>query len=88
MNAAAPEASAVRRPVILAVDDDPAVLAAVRADLRGRYGNDHRVITADGGPQAVEALGQLAVRGDEVAVVVSDQRMPDGSGLDEYDFEA
>lgn len=84
MSAAAPASgpTARRRPVILAVDDDQAVLAAVRADLRGRYGHDHRVIAVDGGAQAITTLGQMAVRGDEVAVVVCDQRMPDITGVD------
>src|SRR5690606_25578241 len=71
-----------RRPVILAVDDEPAVLAAVRADLRGRYGRDYRVVTAAGGAEAIAALEQLKVRGDAVAIVISDQRMPDVGGTD------
>jgi len=71
-----------RRPVILAVDDDPAVLAAVRADLRGRYGRDYRVVTAAGGAEAIAALEQLKVRGDVAAVVISDQRMPDVGGTE------
>ncbi|MCZ2404271.1 FAD-dependent oxidoreductase [Paenarthrobacter sp. Z7-10] len=70
------------RPVILAVDDDPAVLSAVRGDLRIRYGRHYRVITASGGTEAVEALNRLKLRGDPVAVVVSDQRMPEITGTE------
>ncbi|NGN84210.1 FAD-dependent oxidoreductase [Arthrobacter silviterrae] len=77
MNAAAPQ-----RPVILAVDDDPAVLSAVRGDLRSRYGRHYRVLTAAGGAEAVGTLRQLKVRGDATAVVVSDQRMPGVAGTE------
>ena len=71
-----------RRPVLMAVDDEPAVLGAVRGDLRSRYGRDYRVMTAAGGVQAVEALRELKLRDEPVALVVSDQRMPDLSGTE------
>ncbi|WP_245933317.1 response regulator [Arthrobacter livingstonensis] len=70
------------RPVILAADADPAVLSAVRGDLRSRYGRHYRVLTASGGAEAVETLNQLKLRGDPVAVVVSDQRMPEVTGTE------
>ncbi|WP_269937909.1 FAD-dependent oxidoreductase [Arthrobacter sp. HY1533] len=73
-------AATPQRPVILAVDDDPAVLSAVRGDLRGRYGRHYRVLTASGGAEAIESLERLKVRGDPVAIVVSDQRMPEVTG--------
>lgn len=34
------------RPTVLAVDDDPEVLAAVARDLRRRYGEAYRLVTA------------------------------------------
>lgn len=71
-----------RRPAIIAVDDDPSVLSSVRGDLRARYGRDYRIITADGGQAAIDVLGELKVRGDDVALVVSDQRMPEVTGFD------
>ncbi|GAB3570320.1 NAD(P)/FAD-dependent oxidoreductase [Spelaeicoccus albus] len=70
------------RPVILAVDDDPAVLSAVRGDLRGRYGRRYRVLTASGGTEAIDTLGKLKLRDDPVAIVVSDQRMPEVAGTE------
>ena len=65
---------------ILAVDDDPQVLAAVARDLRQRYGKDYRVVRAASGAEALEAIGDLQGRGDEVAVLVADQRMPEMTG--------
>lgn len=77
-----PPPQAPQRPVILAVDDDPAVLSAVRGDLRSRHGRHYRVLTAAGGAEAIETLKQLKLRGDPVAVVVSDQRMPEVNGTE------
>jgi len=68
------------RPVILAVDDDSAVLEAVRGDLRSEYGEHYRVIAANGGAEAIELLKELKLRDDAVALVISDQRMPDVPG--------
>ncbi len=68
------------KPVLLAVDDDPQVLAAVRRDLRERYARDYRVVAADGGPAALDALKELHRRGDQVALLLVDQRMPELSG--------
>jgi thioredoxin reductase (NADPH) len=67
---------------ILAVDDEPAVLSAVSRDLRRQYGNDYRIVRADSGAAALEALEGLRLRGDDVAVLIADQRMPGMSGVD------
>ncbi len=75
------------RPVIVAVDDDPQVLSAVSRDLRAHYAEDHRIVGARSGPEAVELLEQLQARGDVVALFLVDQRMPDMSGT-EYLIEA
>lgn len=70
------------RPVILAVDDDQAVLSAVRGDLRSRYGPHYRIMVAPGGQEAIDAMKELKLRGTPLALVVSDQRMPEVSGFD------
>jgi len=44
------------KPVLLTVDDDPGVSRAVARDLRRRYGQDYRIVRAESGPQALEAL--------------------------------
>ena len=72
--------STMAKTAILAVDDDPQVLAAVARDLRQRYGKDYRVVRAASGAEALEAIGDLQGRGDEVAVLVADQRMPQMTG--------
>jgi thioredoxin reductase (NADPH) len=69
-------------PVILAVDDDPNVLRAVARDLRRRYGADYRVLRAGSGEEAVAALDELVQRGQPVALLLVDQRMPGMTGVD------
>jgi thioredoxin reductase (NADPH) len=70
----------VAKPVILAVDDDPEVLAAVERDLKQRYKADYRVVTARSGQQGTEVAEELKRRGTPVALFVVDQRMPDMTG--------
>jgi len=72
----------VTRPIILSVDDDPQVLASVERDLRERYGEDYRILTAESGAEALEALGELQRRGTPVALLLADQRMPQMEGTD------
>ncbi|MGH2913132.1 MAG: FAD-dependent oxidoreductase [Solirubrobacteraceae bacterium] len=71
-----------RRPAILAVDDEPAVLAAVARDLRRGFGERFRILRADSGQGALEVLRQLRTRGDRVAMLIADQRMPGMSGTE------
>ncbi len=76
-----------RRPAIVAVDDEPAVLAAVARDLRRGFGERFRVLRATSGAEALEILRQLRTRGDQVALLIADQRMPAMAGT-EYLVEA
>lgn len=64
------------KPVILVVDDDPQVLAAVRRDLRCRYREQYTVMSAGSGAEALATASELKSRGDELAMLISDQRMP------------
>jgi thioredoxin reductase (NADPH) len=66
----------VNKPVILVVDDDPQVLAAVRRDLRSRYRESYSVVGAASGEEALATVRELKARGDALAVVITDQRMP------------
>ncbi|MET0836834.1 MAG: response regulator, partial [Thermoleophilaceae bacterium] len=74
--------SSERRPAILAVDDEPAVLGAVTRDLRRGFGERYRVLRAGSGAEALDVLGELRARGDQAAMLIADQRMPGMSGTD------
>ena len=71
-----------RLPVILVVDDEPTVLAAVGRDLRQGFGESYRIVRAGSGAEALEVLRELVRRGEQVALLVADQRMPGLSGTD------
>ncbi|WP_214104918.1 FAD-dependent oxidoreductase [Acrocarpospora catenulata] len=68
-------------PAILTVDDDPAVSRAVSRDLRRRYGDRYRVVRADSGDNALDALREIKLRGEQVAILLADYRMPQMNGI-------
>jgi thioredoxin reductase (NADPH) len=76
-----------RRPAIVAVDDEPAVLAAVARDLRRGFGDRFRILRAGSGAEALEILRESRARGDQVALLIADQRMPAMPGT-EYLLQA
>ena len=71
-----------RRPAIVAVDDEPAVLAAVARDLRRGFGERYRILRATSGDEALELLAEVRRRGDQVALLIADQRMPGMEGTE------
>jgi CheY-like chemotaxis protein len=70
------------KPAIMAVDDDPQVLAAVARDLRRQYGERYRILRAPDGYQALAAVEELTLASEPLALIVADQRMPGLSGID------
>jgi thioredoxin reductase (NADPH) len=76
------EVSRAARPSILTVDDDPGVSRAVARDLRRQYGENYRIVRAESGPQALDALREIKLRGEEVAALLADYRMPQMSGIE------
>jgi thioredoxin reductase (NADPH) len=70
------------RTAIITVDDDPDVSRAVSRDLRRKYGSEYRIVRAESGPSALEALRELKLRGDQVAVILADYRMPNMNGVE------
>jgi thioredoxin reductase (NADPH) len=70
------------KPVLLTVDDDVDVSRAIERDLRRHYGADYRVLRAERGAQALDLLARVAERGEPVALLLADQRMPEMTGVD------
>ena len=69
------------KPVILAVDDDREVLAAIARDLRRHYADRYRIVTATSGTEALETARELRRRADALALFLVDQRMPGMTGI-------
>ncbi|MFD5065546.1 FAD-dependent oxidoreductase [Streptomyces sp. NPDC058394] len=76
------QATETPRTVIMTVDDDPGVSRAVARDLRRRYGAAYRIVRAESGESALQALRELKLRGDLVAVLMADHRMPQMNGIE------
>ncbi|MFG2925598.1 FAD-dependent oxidoreductase [Streptomyces sp. NPDC048305] len=76
------QATDAARTVILTVDDDPGVSRAIARDLRRRYGGDYRIVRAESAEAALDALRELKLRGDLVAAILADYRMPQMNGID------
>src|SRR5438105_2515412 len=70
------------KPILLIVDDNPDVLGAISDDLRARYGDNHEIRAARAGSDALNLLQEAQGRGEPVALVVADQRMPRKAGQD------
>jgi thioredoxin reductase (NADPH) len=69
------------KPALVTVDDDPEVLRAIERDLRQRYADRYRILRAESGKVALEALAQLQKRNEPVALFLVDQRMPQMTGV-------
>src|SRR3954462_3962374 len=78
----APDTGRVARPAILSFDDDPSVSRAVARDLRRQYGEGYRIVRAESGQQALEALREIKLRGEQGAVLRADHRRPGRSGIE------
>ncbi|MFN2485435.1 MAG: response regulator, partial [Acidimicrobiia bacterium] len=70
-----------RLPVILVVDDDPLVVAAVVRDLEARYQADYQIVGAGSGAEGLAVLNELSARGSPTALLIADQRMPEMTGV-------
>jgi thioredoxin reductase (NADPH) len=66
----------------MTVDDDPGVSRSVARDLRRRYGQDYRIVRAESGRDALDALRELVLRGEPVAAILADYRMPEMNGIE------
>jgi thioredoxin reductase (NADPH) len=70
------------RPAILTVDDDPGISRSVARDLRRQYGGQYRIVRAESGEAALDALREVKLRGEEAALLLADYRMPGMNGIE------
>ena len=69
-------------PIIFSIDDDLQVLRAISRDLKTHYREKYRVMSTSSANEALESLLELQNKGEEVAIFISDQRMPEMQGVD------
>lgn len=72
----------MKKPVILTVDDEIEVSNAIERDLRSQYGKNYRIIRTNSGKEALNVVGELKKRDDQIALFLTDQRMPEMEGTD------
>jgi thioredoxin reductase (NADPH) len=72
----------MKKPYILAIDDDASVLRAVERDLKSKFSTDYRILAAGSPEKGLALVRQLTARGDRVALFLADQRMPMMSGTE------
>src|SRR4051812_24610059 len=67
-------------PLLLAIEDYPAALAAVERALRDRYASSYRVVCTSSQDEALAVLARESQSGDEVALVLAAQSLSGTSG--------
>ena len=72
----------MKKPIILAADDDPQVLRAVQRDLRKQYSKEYKVLAVNDPGEALGVVEELKKKGENLALFVSDQRMPGMLGVE------
>jgi thioredoxin reductase (NADPH) len=69
-------------PIIFLVSSEASVLQALDADLARRFGNDTRIIAADGPEAGLARLAALAEGSEPVALLIADEGMPQMTGVE------
>src|SRR5512147_776597 len=70
----------MKLPFILIIDDDVQVLRAIQRDVRNKFRDDYKVLATESATEALEALRELKLKNETVALFISDQRMPEMEG--------
>jgi thioredoxin reductase (NADPH) len=72
----------MKKPIIFSIDDDPQVLQAIQRDLRKEYRKGYRILSTSSANEALDSLKDLKLKGEDVALFLSDQRMPEMLGVE------
>jgi thioredoxin reductase (NADPH) len=70
------------QPIIFSIDDDQQVLRAIGRDLKSKYRQEYKILSSDSAKEALSSLVELKNKGENVALFISDQRMPEMEGVD------
>lgn len=68
------------KPIIVVVDDEPGALALLLEALQRRFGADYRIAPHLTPRAALDDIAQVTSHGEDVALVIADQWMPEMSG--------
>ncbi len=71
----------MKLPYIIIIDDDVQVLRAIQRDIRNKYREDYKVAATDSVSDALELIRELKLKNETIALLISDQRMPEMEGV-------
>jgi thioredoxin reductase (NADPH) len=72
----------MKLPLIIVVDDDVHVLRSMQRDVRNEYRDEYRVSAIESAIDALELIKELKLKNETVALIISDQRMPEMEGVE------
>jgi thioredoxin reductase (NADPH) len=72
----------MKKPIIFLVDDDPQVLTAIRRDVKNQYRDEYTILASDSPTETISLVKDLKTRDEVIALIVSDQRMPEIEGVE------
>lgn len=71
----------MKLPYIILVDDDIQVLRAIQRDIRNKYRDEYKIAATESAAEALELIKELKLKNEAVALLISDQRMPEMEGV-------
>src|SRR6476646_1309899 len=71
----------MKLPYIIIVDDDIQVLRAIQRDIRNQYRDEYKVAATESAIEGLEVIKELKLKNEEVALFITDQRMPEMEGI-------
>src|SRR5450432_3921895 len=71
----------MKLPYIIIIDDDLQVLRAIQRDIRNEYRDEYKVAATESAIEALEMIKELKLKNEEVALFITDQRMPEMEGI-------
>ena len=72
----------MKLPFIIIIDDDLQVLRAIQRDVRNKFREEYKVLATNSAAEAIESVKELKLKNEEVALFISDQRMPEMEGTE------
>lgn len=71
----------MKQPYIIIVDDDLQVLRAILRDIRNEYRDEYKIASTESAFEALALIKELKLKNEVVALIISDQRMPEMEGM-------
>jgi len=72
----------MKLPYIIIVDDDMQVLRAIQRDIRNEYRDEYKIAATESANEVLDLIKELKLRNEAVAMIISDQRMPEMTGVE------